>query len=245
MKQVRSSYKTVEEMRNDPHDVSMDGDMGDGGARFQGSTVPELAFQYFSKDDVILECGPIFGRFTQMLQEAGYRHIHALDFVDKLQYPDRSLLTFHRVDFNRDIFPYPDNFFDGAAAWGIGEHLENQFHFAREVARVLKPGGVFLFSVPNVFHIISRLVFLKRGMFPRWSYENNHITILPRGVFEKTWLRDFELVKTIYVKPRFQYLFFDRFAKYLPANQWFGDYVVYVLKARTDKRSYLKPAPKD
>jgi SAM-dependent methyltransferase len=192
--------------------------------------VPELALEYFSKDGPVLECGPIFGSFTEYLQKHGFTDIHVLDFVNLLRFPDPKKLTFHEIDFNMELIPYNNSFFNGAAAWGIGEHLENPFHFIREVHRVLKPSGIFLFSVPNVFHIVSRLLFLKKGMFPRWNESNNHISILPRGVFEKTVLRYFDLVDTRYVKPSVELRFFRRFS--YPANQCFGNYVVYVLRAR-------------
>ena len=225
-------YVTVEEMRKHPEQIEKEGRAKAGGTRFEGSTVPEFALEYFPRDGEVLECGPIFGPFIKYLQDHGYRHIHALDFVDVLTFPDRTKVTMNVIDFNKESMPYPENFFDGVAAWGIMEHLENSFHFVREVHRVLTPGGVFIISIPNVFHILSRLLFLKKGMFPRWNESNNHISILPRGVFEKTVLRYFDLVRVRYVKPHLQFLFFDRFSRWLPSNQWFGDYVVYILKKK-------------
>jgi len=95
----------------------------------------------------------------------------------------------------------------------------------------MKDDGVFIYALPNVFHIVSRLLFLKQGNFPRWV-GNNHISVLPKAVFEKTFLRFFDLVEVRYTKPGIQYLFFKIFNKFLPANQWFGNYVVYVLKKK-------------
>jgi hypothetical protein len=36
------------------------------------------------------------------------------------------------------------------------EHVENQFAFARELYRILKPGGIALVSTPNVLNVNSR-----------------------------------------------------------------------------------------
>jgi len=231
-------YITVEEMRKNPEIFrGMDSGSSKTGtthARFEGSTVPEMAFAYFKKEEALLECGPIRGTFTKVMQEKGYSDLHALDFIDVLDYPDRKRVTMHEIDFNKDRFPYKDRFFGSVVAWGIVEHLENPFHFIREIHRVMKPGATFIFSVPNVFHITSRLLFLKRGMFPRWNKSNNHIFVLPRGVFEKTVLKYFNLVEERFVKPKLELPLLRRLTRFLPANQWFGDYVVYVLKKKED-----------
>lgn len=44
---------------------------------------------------------------------------------------------------------YADKFFDGAVAWMVLEHINNPRGFLRELHRVLKPGAVFTFSIPN------------------------------------------------------------------------------------------------
>ncbi len=222
----RHPFVTVEELRRDS--TLLLEPKGDWtGPRFEGSTTTSLVEKYCPKERPILECGPIWGKFTEWLQNYGYRDVRVLDFADMLRWGDRAKMQFAVTDFNKDRMPYADNTIGSAVAWGICEHLENPFHAAREVARVLKPGGVFVMAIPNVFHIVSKLVFLRRGMFPRWSYGNNHISILPHGVFEKTILRDFTLVETRYYKPFLHWL--GAKAKYLPANEWFSDYVAYVL----------------
>lgn len=232
------AYITVQEMRTHPEWIDPTG-LSDtyqgGGRRYQGSTTSEYAYKYFPKEGEVLECGSIYGKFLRDLLDHGYKKVHTLDFVDKLHFVKKEeLASFREIDFNLEKFPHPDNFFDGVAAWGIGEHLENQFFFMREAHRVLKPGGVFLFCLPNIFHIVSRMIFLKTGMFPRWSHKNNHITVLPRGVFEKTFLRYFYLMETVYTKPVFQVRGLNWLTKFLPANQWFGDYVLYVLRKKND-----------
>lgn len=225
----KPAYITVEEMRSHPewletHDV-------DGGTRFKGTTTPELAYKYFvNKDAHILECGPHMGMFTKCLIDRGYKNIHTLDFFDAIKFVDKKSIDFKLIDLNTEKMPYPDNYFEYVTAWGIGEHMENPFHFMREVYRTLKPGGIFIFALPNVFHIISRLLFLKKGTFPRWNESNNHIMLFTHDTFKKTFLRYFNLVETVYTKPGIQYLFFNKFDKFLPSNEWFSNYVVYVLR---------------
>ena len=236
-------YLTVEEMRRLRLQTTERPAVG-GGTRFQGSTTPDLALDIFPRGGAILECGPHFGMFTKFLQEHGFGNLHALDVVDVLHFPDRSGLTFHEIDFNTERMPYPDNYFDGVTAWGIIEHMENPYHFMREVHRVLKPGAVLLLSLPNVLHLMSRLRFLATGVFPRWNERTNHIFVLPRGVFEKTFLRYFDLAETrftqpgnltvnrAYVRVGRVYGVLDAIFRRCPANEWFGNYVVYVLKKK-------------
>jgi 2-polyprenyl-3-methyl-5-hydroxy-6-metoxy-1,4-benzoquinol methylase len=241
---MKRPYITVEEMRSHPEWVEVPPPPGRGGTRFEGSTEPEVAFRLLQPHQRVLECGPLFGMFTRMMQERGFKDVHALDFLDALVYPDRSALTFGVVDFMHDRFPYPDDHFDGVTAWGVIEHMENPLHFLREVHRTLKPGGLFLLSLPNVLHLVSRLQFLFTGVLPRWHAANNHIFILPPGVLEKTVLRYFTLEETLYTKPgnvepnpaakRWGALYglADSVLKRLPANKWNGNYVLYVLRAR-------------
>lgn len=228
-------YVTVEELRRKPDLLEVQTSDA-GGTRFVGPTEIPVALRYFAKKDgAVLECGPVFGKFLKVLQDEGYTHVHGLDFVDMLTFPDRARLTFHAIDFNMEKFPYPDNFFDGIAAWGFGEHLENPYHFMREAHRTLKPGEIFIFSLPSVFHIMGRVLFLKNGMFPKWNQLNNHIALFPRGVFDKTFLRYFSLVEIIYTKPWIKappYALFRAISRWLPSNEWFANYVVYVLKKK-------------
>lgn len=229
----KGTYMTTDELRAHPELIEKEERIArTGSTRFERSTKPELALTYFPKNGKILECGALYGTFTKWLIDQGYSDVHALEFVDSLRFADKKKAHFQVIDFNMEHFPYSDDVFDGVTAWGIGEHLENPFHFVREVHRTLKPGGIFIFSIPNVFHIVSRLLFLKKGMFPAWNETNNHISVLPHGIFEKTVLRYFDLVETQYNRPRLQLWGLDRISRFLPANEWFGDYVIYILKAR-------------
>lgn len=227
------SYLTVEELRKLRPE---DGKSEEGGSRFLGSTEPRLALKYLPKSGVILECGPHLGMFTKFLQDEGFGDIHLLDFYDALVFPKKETITFHEIDFNKETMPYPDTHFDGATCWGMVEHLENPYHFTREVHRVLKPEGIYIMALPNVFHIMSRLLFLKKGVFPRWDKNKNHIFVLPRGVFENTILRYFYLVETVYTKPTIHYPILNWLTPFLPANEWFGNFVVYILKKKQFKQ---------
>jgi len=72
------------------------------------------------------------------------------------------------VDLNH-VWPYGDARFDAVACIEAIEHLESPWLLAREANRVLKPGGVFLVTTPNVLSIKSRMSYLLNG-YPNYFF---------------------------------------------------------------------------
>jgi 2-polyprenyl-3-methyl-5-hydroxy-6-metoxy-1,4-benzoquinol methylase len=63
------------------------------------------------------------------------------------------------------------------------EDLENYREVVREIYRVLQPGGVAVFSTPNILNLRSRLRYLSSGfynLFGLWRLTNPPFT--PRAV---------------------------------------------------------------
>jgi SAM-dependent methyltransferase len=58
---------------------------------------------------------------------------------------------------NADRIPFEDARFDVVFSDNVLEHLEEPLQVFREVARVLKPGGVFLFKTPNKWHYMPTI----------------------------------------------------------------------------------------
>lgn len=61
--------------------------------------------------------------------------------------------------------PWPDASFDAVVSIEVVEHVEDQFAFLRELARIAKPGGLVIVTTPNVLNMNSRLRTLLCG-FP-------------------------------------------------------------------------------
>lgn len=59
-------------------------------------------------------------------------------------------------NFENGIIPFPDNHFDIVIANQVFEHLKNIYHLMDEINRVLKVGGILLFSVPNLASLHCR-----------------------------------------------------------------------------------------
>jgi SAM-dependent methyltransferase len=62
--------------------------------------------------------------------------------------------------------PFEDNCFDLAFADYVLEHLDDPIKAAREICRVLKPDGVLVIRVPNLWHY----VILISNMTPHWFH---------------------------------------------------------------------------
>jgi SAM-dependent methyltransferase len=51
--------------------------------------------------------------------------------------------------------PFPHDAFDGCVSNYVVEHVEDVVAHFREVRRVLRPGGVYLFRTPNLLHYVA------------------------------------------------------------------------------------------
>lgn len=88
---------------------------------------------------------------------------HPLKGVDRI-HSRHGHVDIRHANIETDTLPYGDNSVDVLTACEILEHCEMFPElFAREIRRVVKPGGVVCFTVPNVCSIasIAKLVFQK------------------------------------------------------------------------------------
>jgi SAM-dependent methyltransferase len=90
----------------------------------------------------------------------------------------------HKID--SEPFPFEDNYFDGATCIEVFEHLFDPLFAAREIYRVLKPGGRLVASVPNFGYFGDRLEAFFRARL-RTSYYD------PANPFAGAHIRFFSL----------------------------------------------------
>ncbi|MBA4320193.1 MAG: hypothetical protein C0412_17485, partial [Flavobacterium sp.] len=117
-------------------------------------------FNDFDKNIKIVGAGTGGGIVEDELLHLGFKNIEMMDIEDLRVFGELKLFPFHKVDFNFDKFPFNNNSVDLIVSTSVLEHLENQYHFIREVCRILKPGGKFIITLPNSWNFISRLLFL-------------------------------------------------------------------------------------
>ena len=67
-----------------------------------------------------------------------------------------------------EAIPYDDASFDVVICDNVLEHLDEPHAAFAEIARVLKPGGVFLFKTPNKYHYMPLIARLTPHWFHRY-----------------------------------------------------------------------------
>lgn len=105
-----------------------------------------------------LSCGD--GDTSEMLARLGYKVV-ATDY-GIMRDMGPGIARIAGVDLNA-FLPFRSASFDAIDLVEVIEHIENQPQLIREMARVLKPGGVILISTPNILNAMSRVRFLFTG----------------------------------------------------------------------------------
>lgn len=123
----------------------------------------EVGRRFAKKDLPIVSLDIGAGRGDLLKRISSFHKIqpHACDYhVERF---DHGICEIRKVDLNKDILPYEDNQFDLVTCSEVFEHLENYHSAIREAFRVLKKGGVFIVTTPNVLNMKSRVRYLSSG----------------------------------------------------------------------------------
>lgn len=113
-----------------------------------------------------LSCGD--GDIIAGLLRAGYQpegtHFRKDDYIFHKRNDALDQVEVHDgVDLSVPL-PFGDQSMDGVIATEVLEHLPNHSLVLSEISRILKPGGFFLFSTPNIHRLNSRLGFALHGI---------------------------------------------------------------------------------
>jgi len=211
-----------------------------------------MALLDVGKDAMIgdIPCGE--GALTVRLLAAGFDNVWAADInIEQIKISDPRVTPI-RVDLLRGV-DLPDSTFDAIMCLECIEHLENPYHLMREMARLLKPGGMLVLSTPNVLSVNARSKYLSAGYWPHFTELmtcksralqglgfQGHIMPIPLGMLHHlAFLNGFsvEAIATNHFKrrPRWKDRFFARIIRTLsrrflepgPWSQITSDAVLY------------------
>lgn len=114
--------------------------------------------KYINKDDTILDIGCGAGRTTINLYKRGYKNIIGLDLSTRLIAYANNYIKENNMDINFVVgdateLEYPENAFDVVIFSFNGMQCipgkKNRDNVLKEVYRVLKPGGIYIFTAHN------------------------------------------------------------------------------------------------
>jgi 2-polyprenyl-3-methyl-5-hydroxy-6-metoxy-1,4-benzoquinol methylase len=127
---------------------------------------------------MVLDYGSGTGQLLTFLARAfPAAQLSASDIMERpTTLPDA--VTWYRHDLNL-VAPMPDSSFDLIVAAEVIEHLESPRHMMREIARLLRPGGVAVLSTPNPHSIRSLITFAARGHHANFDESNYPAHITP------------------------------------------------------------------
>lgn len=114
----------------------------------------ERILTYIKPDSVVLDLGAGAGIVSQMHFKGLARRVCGVDLDPRVV--DNPMLDEGRVSDAGEI-PYEQGIFDLVFSDNVFEHLDEPLQVYKEVARVLKPGGVLLFKTPNKWHYMPTI----------------------------------------------------------------------------------------
>ena len=93
------------------------------------------------------------------------------------KYPEFKLKC---VEVKEDRAPFNNDFFDVIVSIGVMEHVEDLNNYLRDIYRLLKPGGIFIWSTPcanrfSIEYVYSKLtnnIERTDGGYRRWKWED-------------------------------------------------------------------------
>ena len=132
----------------------------------------------------VLDIGCGSGRVTMEIVKRGCT-VKGLEFSETaLKYARKRGLDVSYCNLDEGI-PEPDGSYDVVWAGDIIEHVFDPMGVIKEVYRVLKDGGTFLFSIPSDVGLVSRVKMLlgishQEEMYRRAGYYKHHTFFSPR-----------------------------------------------------------------
>jgi len=146
--------------------------------KIEGGGHPNLrgaVLEYLVKNELrakhYLDIGCANGSFSiQIAKEVGAEKTFGIDISPSaLKEAEKNGVRVYMIDINKDSLPFDSGSIDLITSFEVIEHLLSTDNLISESYRVIKEGGYFIISTPNLASWINR-IYLVLGRQPR-SYE--------------------------------------------------------------------------
>jgi SAM-dependent methyltransferase len=131
-------------------------DLATEGELFNIPLRKEFILKAIGRGKRVLDVGCLGGQITQLIRNQN-NDVVGLEANPKAAEIARARGIEVVVANVEDGIPFPPSSLDAVSAAEIVEHLYDTKHFFEEVARVLRPGGTFVFTTPNLNSIENRI----------------------------------------------------------------------------------------
>ncbi len=139
--------------------------------------VAYLRKEWLGKKDLqVLDVGCGDGVYEKLLDNDILQKntFFGLDISDLQREKSRSVFKEVKgIDFEKDDIPYEEGRFDYVICSEVVEHLFYPEKILNEIKRVLKPGGILVFTTPNLASLQIRLAMMFWGTSPCLDYREN------------------------------------------------------------------------
>lgn len=154
-----------------------------GSSPHQKKKILEILNAADIRGDTYLDMGIGAGYSTfEIANQINANKIYGIDISDKAVNAaiTRGIMA-SKIDINNEKLPFPDAFFDVVTGFEIIEHLTDSDNFLSECYRVIKPGGYFLVSSPNISSWLSIISLILGYLPPPYDVSLEHRIGKPFG----------------------------------------------------------------
>ncbi|MBI5459243.1 class I SAM-dependent methyltransferase [Methanobacterium sp.] len=155
----------------------------EGSSGYLRKKVLKIISTHQIKADKYLDIGNGNGDFTLMIgNEIHSNEIFGIDISNEaVRLAKEKGINSFAMNINSQQLPFPNDYLDLITAMDIIEHLTNSDNLLNEVFRVLKPGGVFLVSSPNIGSWLAIISLLFGYLPPAYEISLEHRIGKPFG----------------------------------------------------------------